>query len=73
MKEEFKLNIGLLSISLGNTIIGLFISETVLLKSISFLIASICVSLIPSKRIWNYIIISILFIIIIVYIINHIA
>ncbi len=49
MKEKTKLNIGLLNVSLGNLIVGLFIADTLMLKSISFAIASICIGLIPAQ------------------------
>ena len=64
MKEKIKLNIGLLNVSLGNLIVGLFIVD-------SFAIASICIGLIPSNKIWNYITISLLAIIILAFYITN--
>lgn len=58
MKEITKLNLGLLSIAAANTIIGLFIVEDFVLKSISFLLATIGIGLMPSKKVWNYTIIT---------------
>ncbi len=51
MKEVTKLNWGLLSIAVANAVIGLFIVENFIFKSISFLLAIICISLIPSKKV----------------------
>ena len=71
MNEKTKLNIGLLNVSLGKLIVGLFIADTLMLKSISFAIASICIGLIPSNKIWNYITISLLAIIILAFYITN--
>lgn len=59
MKDEKDLNVGLFVTSLANIIIGLFIVDILLLKCISFAIASICIGLIPSSKIWNCIILCI--------------
>lgn len=73
MKEVTKLNWGLLSVAIANTIIGLFIVENFIFKSISFLLAIICIGLMPSKKVWNYIIITLATTVTLIYIINHLA
>jgi len=51
MKEVTKLNWGLLSVAVANAVIGLFIVENFIFKSISFLLAIICISLMLSKKV----------------------
>lgn len=38
MKEKTKLNLGLLNVSLGNLIVGLFIVDTLILKAFHLLL-----------------------------------
>lgn len=71
MKEVTKLNGGLLYIAAANTFIGLFIVENFVFRSISFLLAAICIGLIPPKKVWNYIIITLAVTVTIIYITNH--